>query len=160
MSDVSKMDKFQVAELVKGWLSEEGLTAQDFPDASADVAFAFSQGNSKINVGFHKTSVDSLMIIGGIILEPQEQTMLKYTKTKVEFLLDVQIAFLQQNLDFIIEPTNNRANEFSISDIKLQKTIYFDGLTKDRFFDIVSAIYNCLKILDLKFKLLGRPKPI
>jgi hypothetical protein len=86
--------------------------------------------------------------------------MLKYTKTKVEFLLDVQIAFLQQNLDFIIEPTNNRANEFSISDIKLQKTIYFDGLTKDRFFDIVSAIYNCLKILDLKFKLLGRPKPI
>src|ERR1044072_739903 len=105
MSDISRMDKFQIAQLVKSWITLEGLHVQVVADSNTDVNYEFSQGLTKINVGFHKTSLDSLIIAGKIVLQPQEQSMLKYTKTKGEFLLDVQIAFLQQNLDFIIEST-------------------------------------------------------
>lgn len=152
------MDKFQVAKVVKNWLIEEGLEVNDFVDASTDINYTFSQGNIKMNVGFHKTSKDSIIMGGKIALDKEEQSMLKYTKTKLEFLLDVQMAFLQMNLDFVIDANNNSYHEFSISDIKLQKTIYFDGLSKDRFFDVLSSLFNCLKILGLKFQMLGKSK--
>ncbi len=89
-------------------------------------------------MGFHKTSIDSIIIVGAIALEPDEQSMFRYTKTKREFLYDIELAFLQMNLDFIIDIPPNE--EFTIENIKLQKTIYFDGLSKDHFFDIISSI--------------------
>ena len=83
--------------------------------------------------------------------------MLRYTKTKRELLFDVEILFIQKDVDFILG-ANIGQQEFTIEDIILQKTIYFDGLSKDRFYNVLSQIYNCLNLLMLKFLLLGRVK--
>jgi hypothetical protein len=157
MSPFGSFTKEEVAEKVTQWLTEEGLPVREFKDHQADINLATRQGNTNINIGFHKSSLDSLIVVGNLHFEEQEQSMIRYTKTKREMLYDLEISFLHMNLDFVLN-INDEQQEFTIEDIKLQKAIYFDGLTKDKFFDVISAIYNCFKVLKLKFELLGRQR--
>jgi hypothetical protein len=147
--------KEQVAKTVRRWLKDEGLPVWERKDDQTDFNFATRQGNTNINIGFHKTSIDSLIVQGNLHFEQQEQTMLRYTKTKHDLIYELEILFIQMNLDFILK-TNNLQEEFTIEDIILQKTIYFDGLSKDRLFNVLSLIFNCLKVLIFKFNSLGR----
>jgi hypothetical protein len=62
------------------------------------------------------------------------------------------------NLDFTVDDTNSAEDEFSISDIQIQKTIFFDCLSKDRLFDIVVSIFNCINVVGMRFILFGREK--
>lgn len=65
------------------------------------------------------------------------------------------------NLDFTIDTASSVGDEdVSISDIQIQKTVFFDGLSKDRLFDIMVSIFNCINVVRMKFVLLGRPKRI
>jgi hypothetical protein len=155
MSRFDNLTKEEVAKQIKQWIIEEGIPVDDFPDVQTDFNFVVIRSNTRINIGFHKTSTDSIIVAGNIHFEEQEQSMFRYTKTKREMLYDLEMSFLQMNLDFILN-VNNEQQEFTIEDIKLQKTIYFDGLTKDKLFDVMSAIFNCFKVLKLKFELLGR----
>jgi hypothetical protein len=150
--------KYEVANVIKEWLVEEGLPVEDFEDENTDINYATKQGGVKINIGFHKRSKNSLIVMGGVHLETQEQEMFRYTKVKREFLYDIEMFFIQMNLDYVLS-SSSKDGEFTVKDIKLQKTIYFDGLTKDRLFDIMSSIFNCLKLLKAKFLLLGKYKP-
>lgn len=158
MTRFENRSKNEVAAVVKQWLLDEGLPVEDFKDENAEINYATKQSGIKINIGFHKQSKDSLIILGGIYLEPQEQEMFIYTKVKREFLYDIEMLFIQMNLDHVFSSSSSDG-EFTLEDIKLQKTIYFDGLSKDRLFDIMSSIFNCLKLLKTKFLLLGRYKP-
>jgi hypothetical protein len=45
--------------------------------------------------------------------------------------------------------------EYSLENIGLSKTLYFDGLTK-KFFDSLNAIFNCLRLIISKFLMLGQ----
>ena len=55
--------------------------------------------------------------------------------------------FLRINLDFTIDDTNSAEEEFSMSDIQIQKTVFFDCLSEDIFFDIMVSIFNCLNVV-------------
>lgn len=155
MSRFDSLTKEDVAKQVKRWIIEEGLPVEDFPDDKIDFNFVITRGTTKINIGFHKTSIDSIIVAGNLHFEEYEQSMIRNMKTKREMLYDLEMVFLQMKLDFILNITTKN-QEFTIEDIKLQKTIYFDGLTKDKLFDVISAIFNSLKVIGLKFELLGR----
>jgi hypothetical protein len=157
MQHFGKHSKSEVAGKVIQWLIEEGLPVSQYKDDQADINIATRQGNVNINIGFHKDSIDSLIVIGKLHFEEQKQSMFRYTRTKREMLYDLELSFLQMNLDFILN-VNNEQQEFTIEDINLQKIIYFDGLSKDKLFNVMSAIFNCLKVLGLKFQLLGRQR--
>jgi hypothetical protein len=45
--------------------------------------------------------------------------------------------------------------EYSLEDIGLSKTLYFDGLTKQGFFDSLNAMFNSLWLIISKFLMLG-----
>jgi hypothetical protein len=49
--------------------------------------------------------------------------------------------------------------EYSLEDISLSKTLYFDGLTKQGFFDSLNAMFNCLRLIISKFLMLGQTEP-
>jgi hypothetical protein len=84
-------------------------------------------------------------VLGNLHFESEEQSMIRYTKTKRELIYDLEMLFIQMNLDFILK-TDSIDQEFTIEDIILQKTIYFDDLSKDKFFGVLSSIFNCLKL--------------
>ena len=158
--DLDILTKFQnankevVAMTVKQWLQEEELALHDINSDKTDFYFAFKQGNINMNVGFYKKRKDSLIVSGNLEFGPQEQKMTRYARTKKELSYDIEKIFIQMNLDYVLK-SNIIDGEFTVDDIILRKTIYFDGLSKDKFFDITSSIYNCFKILVGKLMLLG-----
>jgi hypothetical protein len=76
-----------------------------------------------LNVGFHKRSTDSLIVGGKIRFNPQEQSIIKYTTTKLELLYDIEIICAQLNLELVTTPVKENG-EYSLEDIRLFKTLY------------------------------------
>jgi hypothetical protein len=158
MTRLENASKEKVVKIVQKWLTEEEYSIEPYPDVNTDYNFRIVKGNIVMHVGFHKRYEDSLIIVGKVGFNPQEQSMLRYTKTKHELLYELEIVFTQLNIEFRLNPIVVEG-EYSIEDIQLIKTLYFDGLTKQSFFDVLGAIFNCLKLLITKFDLLGGPAP-
>ncbi len=150
-----------MAHMVKDWLEEEGLAIEYLDDEDTDVKCVIVKDNIILNIGFLKPSRDSLIVSGKIGLQLYPQDMVpEITKLKRDLLYDLEIVFLQMNLDFTIDATNGVDERVSISDIQLQKTLFFDGLSKDRLFDVMVSIFNCMNVVRMKFNLLGKTKDI
>ena len=63
------------------------------------------------------------------------------------------------NLELVTTPVKENG-EYSLEDIRLFKTLYFDGLTKQSFFDSLVGIFHCLGLIVAKFDILGRTGPL
>jgi hypothetical protein len=151
-------NKKEVAHMVKDWLEEEGLAIEYLDDEDTDVNCAIIKDNIILNVSFLKAAKDSLIVSGKVEIQPHQEGMQESTKLERGSLYDLEIVFLQMNLDFTIDDTNGVGDRVSISDIQIQKTVFFDGLSKDRLFDIMVSIFNCINVVRMKFILLGRTK--
>jgi len=147
--------KNEVISIVKRWLEEEGYSLTIEKQENVDTAFKIQKANLKITIEFHNDSKDSLIIGGQVHFDPNEQVMLRYTTTKREILFDLEIIFSILHLDISLKP-NFKKEEFTIEDIQLFRTIYFDGLTKQFFYDELTSVFNALKLLIMRFNLLGR----
>jgi hypothetical protein len=156
LKDTAHKNKKEVSSMVKDWLEEEGLAVEYLDDEDTDVNCVVTKDNIILNVGFHKASKDSLIVSGKIGLQPYEQELLRLTKK--ELLYDLEIIFLQMNLDFNIDTSKNVHEGISLTDMQIQKTVFFDGLSKDRLFDIMVSIFNCMNVLRMKFSFLGTVK--
>ena len=157
MKEAAHKNKKEVAHLVKDWLEEEGLTIEYLDDEDTDVKCVVTKDNIILNIGFLKASKDSLIVSGKVGPQLYQQDMQESTKIKRDSLYDLEIVFLQMNLDFTIDTSGSSSvEEIAISDIQIQKTIFFDGLSKDRLFDIMVSIFNCMDVVRMKFSLLGR----
>ena len=126
--------KQEAVDTVKRWLEEEEYEVSLVPDESTDYNFMIVKGYMVLNIGFHKRSTDSLIAGGKIRFNPEEQSIIKYITTKLELLYDIEIICAQLNLELVTTPVKENG-EYSLEDIRLFKTLYFDGLTKQSFFD-------------------------
>ena len=99
--------------------------------------------------------LDSLIVGGKIRFNPQEQSIIKYTTTKLELLYDIEIICAQLNLELVTTPVKENG-EYSLEDIRLFKTLYFDGLTKQSFFDSLIGIFHCFRLIVAKFDIIAR----
>ena len=147
--------KQEAIDTVKRWLKEEEYEVSLVPDESTDYSFMIVKGYMVLNVGFHKRSTDSLIVGGKIRFSPEEQSIIKYLTTNLELLYDIEILCAQLNLELVTTPVKENG-EYSLEDIRLFKTLYFDGLTKQSFFDSLIGIFHCLRLIVTKFEMLGR----
>jgi hypothetical protein len=160
LKEAANKNKKDVAHMVKDWLEEEGLAIEYLDDEDTDVKCVIIKDNIILNVGFLKASKDSLIVSGKVGLQVYEQDIQELAKIKRDSLYDLETVFLQMNLDFNVDTTGSSDKDISISDIQIQKTIFFDGLTKDRLFDVMVSIFNCMNVVRMKFNLLGMNKSI
>ena len=145
--------------MVKDWLEEEGLTTEYLDDEDTDVNCVVIKDNIILNVSFLKAAKDSLIISGKVAIQPRyQEDVQESTKLERGSLYDLEIVFLQMNMDFAIDNASSVRDDISISDIQIQKTVFFDGLSKDRLFDIMVSIFNCINVVRMKFVLLGQTK--
>jgi hypothetical protein len=147
--------KQEVVDTVKRWLKEEEYEVSLVPDESTDYNFMIVKGYMVLNVGFHKRSSDSLIVGGKIRFNPEEQSIIKNITTNLELLYDIEIICAQLNLELVTTPIKENG-EYSLEDIRLFKTLYFDGLTKQSFFDSLIGIFNCFRLIVAKFDIIAR----
>jgi hypothetical protein len=147
--------KQEAVDTVKRWLKEEEYEVSLVPDESTDYNFMIVKGYMVLNVGFHKRSSDSLIVGGKIRFNPEEQSIIKYITTNLELLYDIDIISAQLNLELITTPVKENG-EYSLEDIGLFKTLYFDGLTKQSFFDSLIGIFHCFRLIVAKFDIIAR----
>jgi hypothetical protein len=147
--------KQEAVDTVKRWLKEEEYEVSLVPDKSTDYNFMIVKGYMVLNVGFHKRSSDSLIVGGKIRFNPEEQSIIKYITTNLELLYDIDIICAQLNLELVTTPVKENG-EYSLEDIGLFKTLYFDGLTKQGFFDSLIGIFHCFRLIVAKFDIIAR----
>jgi hypothetical protein len=147
--------KQEAVDTVKIWLKEEEYEVSLVPDESTDYNFMIVKGYMVLNIGFHKRSSDSLIVGGKIRFNPEEQSIIKYITTNLELLYDIDIICAQLNLELVTTPVKENG-EYSLEDIRLFKTLYFDGLTKQSFFDSLIGIFHCFRLIVAKFDIIAR----
>jgi hypothetical protein len=147
--------KQEAVDTVNRWLKEEEYEVSLVPDESTDYNFMIVKGYMVLNIGFHKRSSDSLIVGGKIRFNPEEQSIIKYITTNLELLYDIDIICAQLNLELVTTPVKENG-EYSLEDIRLFKTLYFDGLTKQGFFDSLIGIFHCFRLIVAKFDIMAR----
>jgi len=147
--------KQEVVDTVKRWLKEEEYEVSLVPDESTDYNFMIVKGYMVLNIGFHKRSSGSLIVGGKIRFNPEEQSIIKNITTNFELLYDIDIICAQLNLELVTTPIKENG-EYSLEDIRLFKTLYFDGLTKQSFFDSLIGIFHCFRLIVAKFDIIAR----
>ena len=147
--------KQEAVDTVNRWLKEEEYEVSLVPDESTDYNFMIVKGYMVLNIGFHKRSNDSLIVGGKIRFNPEEQSIIKYITTNFELLYDIDIICAQLNLELVTTPIKENG-EYSLEDIRLFKTLYFDGLTKQSFFDSLIGIFHCFRLIVAKFDIIVR----
>ena len=139
------------ADKIRQWLKEEDFEFNERPDKETKLTIDIIEDKyTIISIAFHKDSLDSIIIAAHIHFNENEQNMLKSLKTKTEIVRDIRKFIIQMHLDprFPIFAD-------SIKNIFFQKTIYFDGLTKDRFFEVLTDISNTISFIRGTFFKLG-----
>ena len=147
--------KQEAVDTVNRWLKEEEYEVSLVPDESTDYNFMIVKGYMVLNIGFHKRSSDSLIVGGKIRFNPEEQSIIKFITTNLELLYDIDIMCAQLNLELVTTPVKENG-EYSLEDIRLFKTLYFDGLTKQGFFDSLIGIFHCFRLIVAKFDIIVR----
>ena len=147
--------KQEAVDTVKRWLEEEEYEVSLVPDESTDYNFMIVKGYMVLNIGFHKRSSDSLIVGGKIRFNPEEQSIIKYITTNLELLYDIDIICAQLNLELVTTPVKEDG-KYSLEDIRLFKTLYFDGLTKQSFIDSLIGIFHCFRLIVAKFDIIAR----
>lgn len=145
----------QVEEFIKKWLVDEKYGLKPHPDPESFFNYRIVKAQMSVNIGQPRESEDSIMIVGRIVFNEQEQNMLRYLKVKRELLYELDIIFALANVDFSLKP-NVTTQEFTIEDIQLSRVIYYDALSKQTLYDMILLIFNCLKLIVTKFALVGR----
>ncbi len=147
--------KQEAVDTVKRWLKEEEYEVSLVPDESTDYNFMIVKGYMVLNIGFHKRSSDSLIVGGKIRFNPEEKSIIKSITTNLELLYDIDVICAQLNLELVTTPVKENG-EYSLEDIQLFKTLYFDGLTKQSFIDSLIAIFHCFRLIVAKFDIIAR----
>jgi hypothetical protein len=131
------------------WLNVEAL-AYTLKENDSDRFWATIQLSQNLNLDIQLTSQkpDRVMLLTHAYLGPDDQRAYSRLdrERKESFLRAVRWALLNIDADHQINP-----NADTLQSIFITKTIYFDGLTRDRFFDFVLLLKRAFGLLDLAY---------
>ena len=139
----------EVVERIVEWLNAEPLD-YTLKKNDSDMFRATIELSQNLNLDVQLTSQrpDRVMLLTNAYLGPDDQraySRLDWEK-KESFLRAVRCALLNIDVDHQISP-----NADTLQSIFITKTIYFEGLTRDRFFDSILLLKRAFGLLDLAY---------
>ena len=154
-SDESKLlvTQQEMIDKVIRWLKDEGYEPEDVTDMLPDMAyFAKVRINERsgFHVGFSTQQFDSVVISEIIVMDQDYQNAYKLLPAleQTNFFYDLKLALLQMNVMYSLEKGFRE-----LKSVEVIKPIYFDGLTKDKFFDTVFTVHHAIEIARTKLGL-------
>jgi hypothetical protein len=139
----------EIVERIIEWLNVESI-AYTLKENNSDRFRATIELNQNLNLDIQLTSQrpDCVTLLIHAYLEPDDQRAYSRLdwERKDSFLRAVRWALLNIDVDHQISP-----NADTLQSISITKTIYFDGLTRDRFFNSVLLLKRAFGLLDLAY---------
>jgi hypothetical protein len=138
-----------VVKRIIEWLNSEPL-AYTPKENDSDRFRATIELSQDLNLDVQLTSQrpDRITLLTNAYLGPDDQRAYSrlHREKKESFLRAVRCALLNIDVDHHISP-----NADTLQSIIISKTIYFDGLTRDRFFDSLLVLKRAFSLLDLVY---------
>jgi hypothetical protein len=152
------------------WLTEEGLEPDEITHLRKDACYygvvisdesqrteqREKQRREAFHILFPLDRLDSLTISEIIIFDLQSQKSYSSLASKTNgileqnrFYFDLELAFLQMNVYFII-----KKNMRELQSVEISKVVFFDGLTKDTLFNAINIVRNAIETARIKIGLL------
>ncbi len=139
----------EVVKQIIEWLKVEGLTYRlKQNDSDRFRATVELSQNLDLDIQLTNHRPDRLTLSTSAYLAPDDQrAYFRLQREKKEsFLRAVRWALLNIDVDHQINPNGDTLKSISIT-----KTIYFDGLTKDKFFSSILLLKRAFGLVDLTY---------
>lgn len=141
-------EKKQVIEKITCWINEEhyhsDMRTSEVPHADLNIAVRYNRYN--VSVILRKDRKDMVSIVSRQNFSAQDKrifSQLTEEKKKL-FFEDLEFSLLPMNVSYMVHPDRN-----VLEYVHIEKSIYFDGLTKDRFYDSIFAVVRALHMTSL-----------
>jgi hypothetical protein len=139
----------EVVQQIVEWLNAEPLTFS-LKENDSDRFRATIELSQNLNLEIQLTSQrpDRVMLLTNAYLAPDDQRAYSRLDREIKesFLRAVKWMLLNLDVDHQIIPSADTLQSISIT-----KTIYFDGLTKDKFFSSILILKRAFGLLDLAY---------
>ena len=148
-SVMKRNNRKEVAKQILEWLKAEGVAYRPKEnDSSSFRATINLSQNLNLNIQLSRHRPDRLILSTNAYLAPDDQrAYFRLDRGKKEsFLRAVRGALLNMDVDHQISPNGDTLQSISIT-----KTIYFDGLTRDKFFSSILLLKRAFGLLDLTY---------
>jgi hypothetical protein len=148
------------------WLREEGLEPNEITHLRKDACYygvvisdqtekteqRENQRQEAFQILFPVDKLDSLRISQIIIFDLKSQKSYASLADKTSgileqnrFYFDLELALLQMDVHVII-----KKNMQELQSLEISKVVFFDGLTKDTFFNTINTVRNSIEIARIK----------
>ncbi len=137
-------------KIIEEWLDDEGFSCWKLSDKKSCFSFKIAKDEyPPLMVLQPKGRYDSVLVTGNVRFSSEDQK-------KLSALPEQEKNFLLFDLRMVLLSTECRS-QFTPSlkswdSIRLSKTVFYDGLTKDRFFEIVDVVSRAISSVILTFE--------
>lgn len=136
--------------MVIQWLKDEGYQPEEkthlYPDTNYFAIVKIDE-RSAFHIIFPSKNLDSVIVLELIALN--EEYRKSYAALQAieqrRFFFDLKLALLQTNVVFGFEKDVKQ-----LESLEIKKPIYFDGLTKERFFETIFTVHRAIEIAKAK----------
>ncbi|MFZ0224893.1 MAG: DUF2299 family protein [Candidatus Nitrosopolaris sp.] len=147
--DNTNNNKTEVRNKISQWIQDEGfeLLPEEDPYTDFTLKIKYSQ-NETAYVLMRKDRKDSISVYTSSDFSPLDRKAFSNLSPgkKREFIDAISASLLNLNLHFIFHP-----NPEQMQYLQITKDIFFDGLTKDRFFDIICRVLSGMGLAHMAY---------
>jgi hypothetical protein len=142
------LKKDEVKEQILKWLSQE----QDWKvEVSTDPYYYFTclvrlSESMGCNICI-ENHIERVNVIGNAMLSQSDRINYKLSAEKDEFWIDLRMNLIHVGINVAAIPGIE-----SLESIQLTKPIYFDGLSQDKFIDVILRVTDALELAELIFR--------
>lgn len=132
----------EIQEKLEKWLSDEGYSITKGKENNNLFSYAFTlKGSPTFTVLQPKAKKDSIAVATSLALGLEESKFQKMPeKEKEEMLWNLKMLLLRSGCNYIFSPPGKPFN------IQFYKAVYYDGLSKNSFFEAVDIVLRAFLI--------------
>jgi hypothetical protein len=137
-------NKKQVSSKISQWIQDEAFQLLPEEDPYTDLALKIKYSeNETAYVIMRKDRIDSITVYTRSDFSPLDQKAFSSLSSskKGEFIDAITASLFNLNLHFRFHP-----NPEQMQSLEIKKNIFFDGLTKDRLFEVVDRVLSGMEL--------------
>jgi hypothetical protein len=151
MQNASKMmQTSEVGKRIEAWLDDEGFSVWKFAGESSRFSFKTTRDECPpLLVLQPQSKADSLLVMSDVrFTDEGQEKLLALPKKEREFMLfDLKMVLLSTECRCQFIPSSE-----SWTAIRISKPVFYDGLSKDRFFETMDTVARAVSLVILTFQ--------